>query len=84
MLCSKNEIFVQPCSIMIVLGLVIPFILTQWPICVSAFQAMIGGYAAKYYIFSINRHTYLYNSLALTFYASQFIYTYCVLPVYSW
>ena len=39
---------------------------------------LVWSYPDKYYLCFIHRNTHLYNSLALTFYASKFIYTYCV------
>ena len=37
---------------------------------------MNDGLPAKYYFSKIHSHTYIYNYLALPFYASQFIYMY--------
>ena len=38
--------------------------------------ALVWGYPAKYYLCFIHRHVYFYNSPALAYYTSQFIYTY--------
>ena len=35
---------------------------------------MNGGFPDKYYLYIIHNRTYIYNSLALNFYAYQFIY----------